>query len=40
MAMSEDIMMEKLEKSRISASKGNYKSADMVVADMREKYGL
>lgn len=30
---------EKLEKSRVSASKDNYRSADAVIADMREKYG-
>ena len=39
-AMSEEMMLEKLEKSRVSASKGNYRSADAVIADMREKYGI
>lgn len=39
-AMSEAMLLEKLERSRISASQGNYTSADAVVADMREKYGL
>jgi DNA-damage-inducible protein J len=39
-AMSEEMLLEKLEKSRQSASMGNYKPADSVVADMREKYGL
>lgn len=39
-AMSEEIMLEKLEKSRASASKGNYSSADVVIADMRKKYGI
>ena len=39
-AMSEEMMLEKLEKSRVSASKGNYRSADEVIADMREKYGI
>ena len=34
------MMLEKLEKSRVSASKGNYRSADVVIADMREKYGI
>ena len=39
-AMSEEMMLEKLEKSRVSASKGNYRSADAVIVDMREKYGI
>ena len=39
-SMSEEMMLEKLEKSRVSASKGNYRSADAVIADMREKYGI
>ena len=39
-AMSEEMMLEKLEKPRVSASKGNYRSADAVIADMREKYGI
>lgn len=39
-AMTEEMMLEKLEKSRVSASKGNYRSADAVIADMREKYGI
>ena len=39
-AMSEEMMLEKLKKSRVSASKGNYQSADAVIADMREKYGI
>jgi DNA-damage-inducible protein J len=39
-AMSEEMLLEKLEKSRKSASVGNYKPADSVVADLREKYGL
>ena len=39
-AMSEEMMLEKLEKSRVSASKGNYRYADAVIADMREKYGI
>ncbi|GFI37422.1 type II toxin-antitoxin system RelB/DinJ family antitoxin [Lachnospiraceae bacterium 50-23] len=38
--MSEKMMLEKLEKSRVSASEGNYRSADAVIADMREKYGI
>lgn len=39
-AKSEEMLLEKLERSRESASKGNYKSADAVVEDMRERYGL
>ncbi|MGN0353873.1 MAG: type II toxin-antitoxin system antitoxin, RelB/DinJ family, partial [Muricoprocola sp.] len=39
-AMTEKMLLEKLEKSRISASQGNYRAADSVIADMREKYGL
>ena len=39
-AMSEEMLLTKLEKSRESASQGNYKNVDAVVADMREKYGL
>lgn len=39
-AMAEEMLLEKLERSRVSASQGNYKSADTVIADMREKYGI
>lgn len=39
-AMSEDMLLGKLEKARASASQGHYKSTDVVIADMREKYGL
>ena len=39
-AMSEEMLLDKLEKSRKSASQGNYKSADSVIADMRKKYGI
>jgi DNA-damage-inducible protein J len=39
-AMSEEMLLEKLEKSKQSASARNYKPADSVVADMREKYSL
>lgn len=38
--MPEEMLLEKLERSRVSASQGNYKSADDVIADMRERYGL
>ncbi len=39
-AMSEEMLLAKLEKSRESSSQGNYKTGDAVVADMREKYGI
>lgn len=39
-AMSEEEMLEKLEKARISASRGNYRPANAVIADMREKSGI
>lgn len=39
-AMPEEMLLEKLERSRVSASRGDYRSADAVVADMREKYGI
>lgn len=39
-SMSEEMLLEKLERARVSASQGQYRSADDVVADMREKYGL
>ena len=39
-AMSEGELLQKLEKSRKSAAKGNYRSAESVISDMREKYGL
>ena len=32
--------LEKLEKSRESAAKGNHKSAEVVVSELRGKYGL
>ena len=38
--MSEKMMLDKLDQSRVSASKGNYRPADAVIADMREKYGI
>ena len=38
-AMSEEMLLEKLERSRVSASQVKYQSADVVIADMREKYG-
>lgn len=39
-AMSEEELLEKLERSRKSAAQGKYKSAEEVVSSMREKYGL
>ena len=39
-AMSEEMLLEKLERSRVSASHGSYRPADAVVADMRKKYGI
>lgn len=39
-SMSEEEMLRKLEKSRNSAEQGHYRSADSVISDMRERYGL
>jgi len=39
-AMSEDEILQKLEKSRQHADQGMYRDADDVIADMRGKYGL
>lgn len=39
-AMSEDMLMEKLEQSRKSASQGNYRASEDVIADMRKKYEI
>ena len=39
-AMSEDEILQKLEKSRQHADQGMYSDADDVIADMRGKYGL
>ena len=39
-AMTEEMLLDKLEKSRESASQGNYKTADSVIADIKEKYGI
>lgn len=38
--MMEEEIFEKLEKSRESATKGNYKSAEAVVSELRGKYEL
>lgn len=39
-AMSEEELLQKLEKSRLSVARGNYKTADSAISDMKEKYGL
>lgn len=39
-AMNEEMLLKKLERSRVSTSQGNYKSEDTVIADMRSKYGI
>ena len=38
--MTEEEILEKLEKSRESATKGNYKSAEAVVSELRGKFGV
>ena len=38
--MSEDEMLQRLEKSRVSAKNGDYRDAESVISDMRGKYGL
>lgn len=38
--ISEEEVLQKLEKSRISADREEYKAADTVVSNMRKKYGL
>ena len=39
-ALTEDEILEKLERSRAHAAQGMYKEAEDVVRDMRAKYGL
>lgn len=39
-SMTEDEILNRLEKSRDSAESGNYKTAESVISDMRGKYGL
>ena len=39
-ALTENEMLDKLEKSRAHAAQGMYRDADDVVTDMRAKYGL
>lgn len=38
--ISEDELEKKLKKSRESSKKGNYRSADSIIFDMRDRYGL
>lgn len=38
-AMTDNEMLEKLEKTRNHAKEGRYREADAVVSDMRSKYG-
>ena len=39
-SMTEDEMLQRLEQSRESSKNGNYRNAETVISDMREKYGL
>ena len=39
-SMTEEEMLQRLEQSRESSKKGNYRNADDVISDMRGKYGL
>ena len=39
-SMKEEEMLQRLEQSRESSKKGNYRNADDVISDMRGKYGL
>lgn len=39
-AMTEEEMLEKLERSRKHAKEGRYREVDAVISDMRSKYGL
>ena len=38
--LTEKQIMEKLEKARVCEKKGEYRSADDMISDMRQKYGL
>ncbi|MGN0169986.1 MAG: type II toxin-antitoxin system RelB/DinJ family antitoxin [Lachnospiraceae bacterium] len=40
MAMTEEEMMDKLTRSREDVKQGKYRDADVVISDMRTKYGL
>ena len=39
-SMTEAEMLQRLEQSRKSSKRGNYRNADDVISDMRGKYGL
>ena len=39
-SMTEEEMLQRLEQSRESSKKENYRNADDVISDMRGKYGL
>ena len=39
-AVSEEEILQKLEKSRLHASQGEYRDADEVISEMRTKYGI
>ena len=39
-SMTEEEMFQRLEQSRESSTTGNYRNAETVILDMREKYGL
>ena len=39
-AMTEEEMLAKLEKSKKHSEEGQYREADVVISDMRSKYGL
>ena len=40
LSMTEEEMLQRLQQSRESARKGNYRDAETMVSDIREKYGL
>jgi len=39
-SMTEEEMLQRLEQSRESSKKGNYRNAEDAISDMRGKYGL
>ena len=39
-SMTEEEMLQRLEQSRESSKRGNYRNADDVISDIRGKYGL
>ena len=40
LSMTEEEMLQRLQQSRESARKGNYRDAETIVSDIRGKYGL